>query len=100
MFRGVNALNLDNKGRLAIPTRYRDELVRLANGQMVITVDRDHSLLLYPLPEWEEIERKLVKLPSFTVAGARLQRLADLAMPRSEPDGNGRILLPPLLRVR
>ena len=75
MFRGVNALNLDNKGRLAIPTRYRDELVRLANGQMVITVDRDHSLLLYPMPEWEEIERKLVKLPSFNVQARRLQRL-------------------------
>jgi len=55
MFRGVNALNLDNKGRLAIPTRYRDELVRVANGQMVITVDRDHSLLLYPCPNGKRL---------------------------------------------
>ena len=51
MFRGVNALNLDSKGRLAIPTRYRDGLVRHCNGQMVLTVDRDHCLLLYPLPD-------------------------------------------------
>ena len=98
MFRGVNALNLDNKGRLAIPTRYRDELVRLAKGQMVITVDRDHSLLLYPLPEWEEIERKLVKLPSFNVQARRLQRLLIGHATEVELDGNGRILLPPLLR--
>jgi MraZ protein len=98
MFRGVNALNLDNKGRLAIPTRYRDELMRLANGQMVITVDRDHSLLLYPLPEWEEIERKLVKLPSFNVQARRLQRLLIGHATEVELDGNGRILLPPLLR--
>ena len=98
MFRGVNALNLDIKGRLAIPTRYRDEIVRLANGRMVITVDRDHSLLLYPLPEWEEIERKLVKLPSFNVQARRLQRLLIGHATEVEMDGNGRILLPPLLR--
>ena len=98
MFRGVNALNLDIKGRLAIPTRYRDEIVRLANGHMVITVDRDHSLLLYPLPEWEEIERKLVKLPSFNVQARRLQRLLIGHATEVELDGNGRILLPPLLR--
>ncbi len=98
MFRGVNALNLDSKGRLAIPTKYRDELVRLANGRMVVTVDRDHCLLLYPLPEWEEIERKLVKLPSFNVPARRLQRLLIGHATEVELDGNGRILLPPPLR--
>ena len=98
MFRGVNALNLDIKGRLAIPTRYREEILRLANGRMVITVDRDHSLLLYPLPEWEEIERKLVKLPSFNLQARRLQRLLIGHATEVELDGNGRILLPPLLR--
>ena len=98
MFRGVNALNLDIKGRLAIPTRYRDEIVRLANGHMVITVDPDHSLLLYPLPEWEEIERKLVKLPSFNAQARRLQRLLIGHATEVELDGNGRILLPPPLR--
>jgi MraZ protein len=98
MFRGVNALNLDSKGRLAIPTRYRDELVRVANGRLVITVDRDHCLLLYPLPEWEEIERKLVKLPSFNAAARRLQRLLIGHATEVELDGSGRILLPPPLR--
>ncbi len=98
MFRGVNALNLDSKGRLAIPTRYRDELVRLANGRMVITVDRDHCLLLYTLPEWEEIERKLVKLPSFNAQARRLQRLLIGHATETELDGNGRILVPPPLR--
>ena len=98
MFRGVNTLNLDSKGRLAIPTRYRDELVRLANGRMVITVDRDHCLLLYTLPEWEEIERKLVKLPSFNAQARRLQRLLIGHATETELDGNGRILVPPPLR--
>lgn len=101
MFRGVNALNLDSKGRLAIPTRYRDELVRAAQGHVVITVnpvDQDHCLLLYPLPEWEEIERKLVKLPTLNAATRRLQRLLIGHATELELDGNGRILLPPPLR--
>ena len=101
MFRGVNALNLDSKGRLAIPTRYRDELVRAADSRLVITVnpvERDHCLLVYPLPEWEEIERKLVKLPSFNAPARRLQRLLIGHATEAELDGNGRILLPPPLR--
>lgn len=98
MFRGVNTLQLDTKGRLAIPMRYRDTLAHHCNGQMVLTIDRDHSLLLYPLPDWEEIERKLVKLPSFNKQARRLQRLLIGHAAECELDGNGRILLPPPLR--
>jgi MraZ protein len=98
MYRGVNALSLDAKGRLAIPTRYREALVRQCNGQLVLTVDRDHCLLLYPLSEWEEIERKLVKLPSFNKQARRLQRLLIGHATECELDGAGRILLPLPLR--
>ncbi len=56
MFRGANAINLDTKGRLAIPTKYRQSLLDDCQGQLVCTVDTQQScLLLYPLPEWEEI---------------------------------------------
>ncbi|MFQ5993992.1 MAG: division/cell wall cluster transcriptional repressor MraZ [Acidiferrobacterales bacterium] len=98
MFRGLAALNLDSKGRMAIPTRYRETLLRTCQGQMVITVDRDHCLLLYTLPDWEEIERKLVRLPSFNKQARRLQRLLIGHATECELDGNGRILLPPALR--
>lgn len=98
MFRGVNALHLDAKGRLAVPTRYRDTLVRHCDGNMVVTVDRDHCLLLYPLPDWEEIERKLVKLPSFNKQARRLQRLLMGHATECQLDGAGRILIPPPLR--
>ena len=98
MFRGVNTVNLDSKGRLAIPTRYRDQLVRLCEGQMVVTVDRDGCLLLYPLPEWEEIERKLARLSSFQKQTRRLQRLLIGHATECEMDGNGRILLSQPLR--
>jgi MraZ protein len=98
MFRGLATLNLDSKGRMAIPTRYRESLARHCNGQMVVTVDRDHCLLLYTLPDWEEIERKLVRLPSFNKQARRMQRLLIGHATECEIDGNGRILLPPPLR--
>ena len=98
MFRGVSTLTLDSKGRLAIPTKYRERLVEHCDGQMVLTVDRDHCLLLYPLPEWEEIERKLVKLPSFNAQARRLQRLLIGHATEVDLDGSGRILLSPELR--
>lgn len=98
MFRGVNVLNLDAKGRIAMPTRYREELLQQSGGKMVVTVDRDHCLLVYPLGEWEEIERKLVRLPSFNKQARSLQRLLIGHATECEMDGNGRILLAPPLR--
>jgi len=98
MFRGVNTISLDGKGRLAIPTRYRDAIARACNGQLIVTVDRDHCLLLYPHPEWEEIERKVVKLPSFNKQAQKLKRLLIGHATECELDGSGRILLPPPLR--
>lgn len=98
MFRGVNNVKLDAKGRIAIPTRYRDRLQERCGGQLVVTVDRDHCLLLYPLPDWEEIERKLVKLPSFNVQARRLQRLLVGHATEVDMDSHGRVLLPQPLR--
>ncbi len=98
MFRGVNTLNLDAKGRMAMPARYRQRLVDACDGQMVVTVDRDQCLLLYPLPEWEIVERKLQKLPSFNKAARRMQRLYIGHATEVELDSAGRMLLPPSLR--
>jgi len=98
LYRGVNSLTLDAKGRMAMPTRYREQLLTHSAGQMVVTVDRDHCLLLYPLPEWEIIERKLVKLPTLNKQARRLQRLLIGHATECELDSNGRILVPPPLR--
>ncbi len=58
MFRGATLVNLDSKGRLSVPTRYRDQLIENASGQLVCTIDiNSPCLLLYPLPEWEIIEQ-------------------------------------------
>lgn len=98
MLRGVNNITLDAKGRMAMPTRYRERLHERCDGQLVVTVDRDHCLLVYPLPEWEEIERKLVRLPSFNKQARRLQRLLIGHATECQLDANGRVLLPPPLR--
>ncbi len=98
MLRGVNEINLDSKGRVAIPTRYRQSLADNCDSKLVITVDTDYCLLIYPLTEWEVIERKLVKLPSFNKTARRLQRLLIGHATDVELDGNGRLLVPPLLR--
>jgi MraZ protein len=98
MFRGANKLTLDVKGRLVMPTRYRDRLQELCGGKLVITVDRDQCLLIYPLPDWEEIERKLMRLSSFDPLTRRLQRLMVGNATDLELDGHGRLLLPPKLR--
>ncbi|HYE35818.1 division/cell wall cluster transcriptional repressor MraZ [Methylocaldum sp.] len=98
MFRGVNSINLDEKGRLAMPTRYRAELHENCDGQLVVTVGLDKCLLLYPLPEFEEIERKLVKLPSLNKQAKRLQRLLIGHATECEMDGQGRFLISEPLR--
>lgn len=98
MLRGLNELTLDAKGRLAIPTRYRQELTDSCAGQLVITVDRDHCLLLYPIPEWEIVERKIVKLPALNAQARKLQRLLVGHATEAEMDNSGRILVPPPLR--
>ena len=98
MFRGVSALNLDGKGRMAMPTKYRQRLLDSCEGQLVVTVDRDKCLLLYPLPEWERIEQELVRLSSFDKRLRKLQRLLVGHATEVEMDANGRVLVPPPLR--
>ncbi|HET7757403.1 MAG TPA: division/cell wall cluster transcriptional repressor MraZ [Steroidobacteraceae bacterium] len=98
MFRGATKITLDDKGRMVMPTRYRDQIAAVAQGKLVVTVDRDQCLLIYPLPEWEQIQAKLMSLPSLHPTARRLQRLmvghaTDLPL-----DGHGRVLLPPELR--
>jgi len=98
MFRGANKVTLDAKGRMVMPTRYRERLLERCQGRIVITVDRDQCLLLYPLPDWEEIERKLMRLPTLNEQARRLQRLMVGYASDVELDGHGRVLLPPKLR--
>jgi MraZ protein len=97
-FRGINNIAVDAKGRMAMPARYRERLLESCGGRLVVTVDRDHCLLVYPLPEWEVIESKLIELPSLNKQARLLQRLLIGHATELEMDAQGRILLPAVLR--
>ena len=98
MFRGVTTLSLDTKGRLAVPSKYRDVLLAQGDGRVVVTADPSKCLLLFPLLEWEPIEKKLNSLPSFNSQTRSLQRLLVGNAAELELDATGRILLPAMLR--
>ncbi|MGA7178804.1 MAG: division/cell wall cluster transcriptional repressor MraZ [Thiobacillaceae bacterium] len=98
MFRGVTTVSLDSKGRLVVPARYRDALVTLAEGRVVVTADASQCLLLYPEPEWGPVEKRLMELPAFNSRIRQLQRLMVGHAEVLDLDANGRILLTPSLR--
>ncbi len=98
MFRGANKITVDAKGRIAIPTRYRERLSERCDSQLIVTVDRDYCLLMYPLPDWEDLERRLMRLPSLNRQVRRLQRLMVGYATEVDLDGHGRVLLPRELR--
>jgi len=98
MFRGATKVTLDDKGRMVMPTRYREAIAQRAQGKVVVTVDRDQCLLIYPQPDWEQVEQKLMSLPSLHAQSRRLQRLMVGHATDLELDGHGRFLLPPELR--
>jgi MraZ protein len=95
----VATFNLDAKGRMAVPAKFRKHLDVCCEGRLVITIDHsDQCLQLYPLPEWEIVEEKLSALPSLNPQVRRLKRMLLGYATECEMDGNGRILLPAKLR--
>lgn len=99
MFRGATLVNLDSKGRLTVPTRYRGMLSEESQGQMVCTIDlHQPCLLLYTLPEWEIIEEKLSRLSTMNPAERRVQRLLLGHASECQMDNAGRLLLASTLR--
>lgn len=99
MFRGENKITLDPKGRLAVPTRYRESITSDAAGQLVVTIDhRDRCLLIYMQHDWDDIQHKLTKLPALNPMARDLQRLMIGHATDIELDSHGRVLIPPNLR--
>lgn len=98
-FRGISKISIDEKGRIAIPNRYRAKIMEQNEGQMICTRDaRQPCLLLYPLDQWEILEQKLMMLSSFDKDANRLQRIMLNNACEVSLDKGGRILLPRELR--
>ena len=100
MYFGETAINLDAKGRLAIPMRYRDSIQEACGGALVLTYSAfDHgSLYLYPQEKWEEVRDKVMELSTFNPQHRSLQRKLVGSASAVEPDASGRIQLPQTLR--
>ncbi|KAF1697860.1 MULTISPECIES: division/cell wall cluster transcriptional repressor MraZ [Pseudoxanthomonas] len=96
MFQGETAITVDDKGRVAIPTAYRDLVARECGNRLVIAYNpfEAGSLYLYPQQEWERVRDAVNRLPSTRAAHRQLQlKLVGAAAP-VELDGNGRISIP------
>ena len=100
MFFGETAINLDAKGRLAIPMRYRESILERSGGRMVLTYNPFDagSLYLYPEQEWERVRDEVTGLGTFNAGHRSLQRKLVGSASAVEPDGNGRIQIPQTLR--
>ena len=96
MFQGETAITIDDKGRLAIPTSYRDLVASECGNRLVITYNpfEKGSLYIYPFAAWEKVRDGVNALPRVKEANRRLQLKLVGAAAVVEPDGNGRISLP------
>ena len=96
MFQGASALNLDGKGRISVPARYRDILFTKYEGQMTLTRHPHGCLLFFPRPVWALHREQIAVWPMSARAWQRifLGNAADV-----EIDSAGRILIAPELRT-
>lgn len=96
-FHGATVITLDAKGRVAIPTRHRSALAEA--GKVVLTAHPDGCVLIYPPPEWEPVRARVEAFPSFDPRASWWKRLLLGFEEHVAPDGSGRVLLPPALRL-
>lgn len=96
MFQGPSSANLDDKGRLSVPTRHREVLRATEAGQLTITKHPDGCLLVFPRSEWEKFRERIATLPMSAQWWKRifLGNASDCEM-----DGTGRVLIAPELRA-
>lgn len=96
MFQGETAITVDDKGRLAIPTAYRELVAQACANRLVITYNPFESgcLWLFPEKEWEQVRDQVNALPSVKAVHRALQMKLVGAAAKVEPDGAGRLLLP------
>lgn len=99
MFRGEYSLAMDPKGRLAVPSRYRERIFECCNGKLIITISlTERCLAVYPFPDWQRIEDDLRALPALDRKAQAISHLLIGHATECDLDGHGRILVPHSLR--
>jgi MraZ protein len=96
MFQGETAITIDDKGRLAIPTSYRDQVARECGNRLVLTYSPFDAgcLYLYPQDVWERVRDQVNALPRTKKTSRTFQLKLVGAASFVEPDGSGRISIP------
>jgi MraZ protein len=97
MFRGSSAHTLDSKGRIIIPTRFR-QVIRDGGGDAVMITRMDRSLFAYTLEGWGKIEEKVLALAEKSPEMRRFRRVVIGGAFECSCDKQGRVLIPPTLR--
>jgi MraZ protein len=97
MFRGRYQHQIDSKGRISVPSRFRELLVSNYDERLIIT-NFDQCLWAYPFAEWQELEKKVAALPQFMDEVKALQRVFISAACECPIDKQGRVLIPSSLR--
>ncbi|HUK99278.1 MAG TPA: division/cell wall cluster transcriptional repressor MraZ [Nitrospirota bacterium] len=98
MFRGMFEHTVDSKGRVSVPSRFRDIITDRYDGKLVLSMDYDRCLAVFPLEEWEKLEEKIKTLPMMKQEVKDFRRFLLSSAIESEMDKQGRILIPPTHR--
>lgn len=101
MFSGANSINLDSKGRISVPAKYRGSIIDCAQSHMIITCDPyDNCLLIFTLGHWKETEKTLKGLSNSKPLNRRIKRVMQAPATDVDMDASGRLLIPGVLRER
>jgi MraZ protein len=100
MFRGSFEHTVDSKGRVSVPAKFRDIIADRYDGRLVLAMDFDKCLTVYPLEEWEKLEEKIKTLPMMKQEVKDFMRFFFSSATECELDKQGRILIPPTHRER
>lgn len=100
MFRGGFEHSVDSKGRVSVPSKFRDIIAERYDGKLVLALDLDRCLTVYPLEEWERLEEKIKTLPMMQKEVKDFMRFFFSSATECELDKQGRLLIPPALRER
>jgi len=98
LFRGIFHNSMDDKGRVSIPARFREQIKSEHETPMVLTLGFDQCLFLYPMDAWKKIEEKLSSLDTLNAEVRQFQRTIMKASDEVDMDQQGRIVVSPVLR--
>ena len=98
MFRGSSFHTIDPKGRIIVPARFRD-VIKASGQDRVMITGMDGCLFAYVIDEWAKIEKKILQLPQKSDSMRRFQRIFIGSAQDCKCDAQGRVLVPPALKV-